>query len=277
MRFVAITLFAAVIGSALGELNPDEKNIGMAFSLLRQEKEVMFELDGTDQMGSRTTNFYSNAYFQWDPNNPDAFAKSEINDFVNNVHTHRIVGDGQTLWSYDFGQNAYSAFNYGAYSGAPPEGFRTNLLQEMASSSKGPTIFLARMLREIFAGTNAQYTPWLPMATVTYIVKGSVPMTDPVATNRTYAGDDQNSFVVYTYATRPQRSAAFHLVRSSITDPWSLGEIYYADLQKLSAANTRFLDWKIVVRTVPFPANATYIFKPPTTARPIANVKGQGG
>ncbi|HWA83368.1 MAG TPA: hypothetical protein VG820_08050 [Fimbriimonadaceae bacterium] len=277
MRFAAIALLAVAAGSAYAQLNPDEKNIGAAFSLLRQNGEIMLELNGTEQVGARTTNLYSNAYFKWDSLNPDSFAKSEINDFVNNVHTHRIVGDGQTLWSYDFNQNAYSAFHYGAYSGPPPEGFRLNLLQEMTSASKGQTVVLARMLREIFGGVTAQYTTWLPMATVTWVGKGTTTesLKDPIA-NRTYVASDQDAFVVYTYATRPQRSASFHLTRADLTQPWSLSEIYYADLQRINASNSRFVDWTITVHTSAFPFEATYIFKPPTTARPIANVKGGG-
>ncbi|HVT13378.1 MAG TPA: hypothetical protein VHE55_14015 [Fimbriimonadaceae bacterium] len=275
MRFAAIALLAVAAGSAYAQLTPDEKNIGAAFALLRQNNEIMLELNGAEQYGARTTNLYSNAYFKWDPLNPDSFAKSEINDFVNNVHTHRIVGDGQTLWSYDFNQNTYSAFHYGSYSGPPPEGFRTNLLQEMASASKGQTIFLARMLREVFGGVVATYTTWLPMATITYVGKGTTTesMKDPVA-NRTYVASDVDAFVVYTYPTRPQRSAAFHLTRPDQTQPWAISEIYYADLQRISASTSRYVDWTITVHTTAFPFAATYIFKPPTTARPIANVKG---
>ncbi|MFI5386766.1 MAG: hypothetical protein ACHQ50_11675 [Fimbriimonadales bacterium] len=276
MRVVSVALFAACLTSAFGQLSGEEKYVQLALSDLRQEKEIMLSLDGVDQFGPRKTALYSNAFFLWDPLNPNAFAKAEINDYVNNAHTTRLVADGTTLWSYSFPRNTYSSFRYGSYAGAEPEGFRTNMLQELTASSQSSTVFLARTLRETFSGTNAQYTGWFPGAAITVVGKGSS-MTDPVDPNRVYVGDDFNIYIVYTYTPRQKRSAAFHIVRGDLTQPWALSEIYYADQLQINPSTSRLVEWVITAYVGALPSSTNFIFVPPAAARATANVKGQGG
>jgi len=218
MKVVAVALFAAAVSGAFGQIVAAEKPIQFAFDTIRQQNQIMLELDGTDQYGPKTTVLYSNAFFLWNPIKPDAFAKTEVNDYYNGVHGHRITGDGLTLWGYDFSRNAYTSLRYGSYSGAQPADFRANMLQELTTNSQGSTVFMARMLREVFAGGNAQYSSWFPGATITTLAKTSTPpqIVDPVDQNRTYVGDDLNYYVIYSYTPRTQRSAAFHFSRADI-------------------------------------------------------------
>lgn len=282
MRALAVSLVALFAGSALAQLAPAEQGIQDAFASIRASQEVMLVLDGVDRIGTRANSLYSTAFFLWDPivaTTTHKLAKTDVNDYVNNVHTHRIAGDGMTLWSYDYGKNAYTSFRYGAYAGAQSTDFRMNLLQEATASSRGPTVFLARMLREIFAGDVAQYSSWLPMASVTVVstTSGTASLADPIVSTRSYDSNDLNYYVVYTYASRPRRSAAFHFVRTDLAAPWTLQEIYYADSLQLNASTPRLVDWRISVYTGILPASTNYVFVPPASARAISNVRGQGG
>jgi len=56
-----------------------------------------------------------------------------------------------------------------------------------------------------------------------------------------------------------------------------LSEIYYADLQNVNASTPRMIDWRLTIHTGSLPMSTNYVFVPPTNARAIANVKGQGG
>jgi len=289
LKAIVIALVASIAAASFGQvssgpiqqypwLTAQEQGIESAFAQLRADNEVMLALNGTDQVGPKTTALYSNAFFQWDPLNPDSFAKAEINDYVNNAHLRRIVGDGTTLWSYDFLRNTYSTFIYGSYTGGQPSGFRSNMLEELSTSSQASTVYLARMLKEIFSGKAAIYTTWLPGATVTLVSKSSqtTSMKDPVDANRTYTADDTNFYVVYTYPSRPQRSAAFHFTLPDTTKPWVLSEIFYADLQHLNPSTPRLLDWTITVYTDNFPETPNFVFVPPANSHSIANARGGG-
>jgi hypothetical protein len=229
-------------------------------------------------MGTRTNVLNSNAFFKWDPSGPDKFAKGEINDWVNGGHTHRIVADGTTVWSYDFGRNAYTSFRYGVHAGTLPVGFRSSMLQEMTTASQGQTTFLARILREIYSGDVAQYRTWLPMANVTTLTKASTPptMADPVNPSRIYTGDDLNYYILYTYNNRPQRSAAFHFSRKDIAATWELSDIFYAD-QTSMRSGVRTIDWKVSIFRGSLPLTTNYVFQPPSNSRAIANVRTTGG
>lgn len=275
VRAIAIALFAACVAQSFGQLVDAEKYVEAGAYTLRLQKEIMLSLDGIDQIGARKTTLFSNAFFSWDPDLPNSFAKAEINDYVDGAHTNRLVADGTILWSYSYPRNTYSTFRYGSYSGAEPQGFRSNMLQEMTAASTASTVFLARALRETFAGVDAQYTTWFPGAAITLVDSG-VAMTDPVDPDRKYVGDDLNVYVVYTYTPRQKRSAAFHMTRPDLAHPWMLSEIYYADLRQLNPSTPRFLEWLITVHTGKLPLTTNYVFVPPTTARGIANVKGGG-
>jgi len=267
-------------------LTVDEQGIGAAFTQLRSQKEILLVLNGVDQFGPKTTALSSNAFFLWDPLN-QSFAKAEINDYVNNVHTNRIVGDGTTLWSYSFTRNTYSSFVYGSFSGQPVPGFRGNMLKELTSASQGQTVFLARMLSQVFADTPAlqsglggaglaTYTDWFAGATITTVAEGGAvsKMDDPVDPNRTYVADNLDYYVVYTYKIRPQRCAAFHFTRTDVNQPWVLSDINYADLQYINPSTPRLVDWTITVYSANFPVTTNFVFIPPASAKAIANVKG---
>lgn len=265
-------------GSAFGQLTLDDQNVQNAFAQLRSESMIMLSLDGTDQIGSHTNVLYSNAFFQWDPLATNPVAKAEINDYLNGAHTHRIVADGTNLWGYDFRQNTYTSYRYGPYAGALPPGYRSTMFQEFTASTQGPAVFLARLLREVYSGSYAQFTAWLPMSSSTVVSKAGkvTSMVDPIDQNRTYTGDDLNYYVVYTYATRPLRSCAFHLSRTDLSSPWRLSEIYYADAINLNASNPRVVDWRITVSTGILPLSTNFVFIPPTTAKAIPNVRNHG-
>ena len=104
-------------------------------------------------------------------------------------------------------------------------------------------------------------------------------MVDPVITTRTYQSlpGGLDSFIVYSYPSKPVRSSAFHVVWNAQTSQWNLSEIYYSDYQRINGSTGRTIDWKITVYPGQTPPAKSYQFVPPSNARPIANVKGQSG
>lgn len=275
---IAIALLATTAGSAVAQIDSVEKPIQTAFSSLRGLSQVMVELNGTDQFGSRTNVLYSNAYYAWNPSLPDALARAEINDTLNNAKTRRIAGDGTVLWAYDFYRNIYTSYKYGAYTGAQPKDYRTNLFDQLNASAQGPSVFLSRFLREVYAGDFAQYRTWLPMSTITEVsmTSGTLTMADPVNPNRMYVADNLNMYVVYSYKTRPTRSGAFHLTRPDTTTQWGLSEFFYSDRQQINVSNVRWIDWTMTINTGPYQWFTDFSFMPPKTARAVASLRGQG-
>lgn len=263
----------------MGQYSREEDTIHSAFATFRTQPEVMIAIDGTDQLGSRTNVIYSNAFFKWDPAQPNSFAKTELNEYLNGARMKRIVGDGMTLWSYDFAKNTYSASRYGSYGAAQPQGFRASMLFELTNATSGPSVFLARTLREIFSGDFAQYRSWFPMAQITVVsdVAPTRSMVDPIVPSRSYTGDQLNFYVVYTYNPRVRRSGAFHFSRSDVTKPWTLAEVFYADGTSLNASTPRLVDWRMTFHTGMLPASTNYVFVPPTNARAIANARSRSG
>lgn len=262
--------------AGFAQISDDEAPIQQAFAKLRGENEIMLTLDGSERIGSRVNTLSSNAFFKWEPLKPDyPGIKAEINDWVNGEHTRRIVADGTILWNYDFTRNAYTTFRYGSYNGALPEGYRINMLNELTTATQGPSVFLSRALKEVFSGNGAQYRTWLPMSQITVIGDGMY-IDDPVIPSRRYTGTQNDLYIVYTYASRLQRSGAFHLQRSGPLSDWHLSEIFYADRQQLNASTSKTVDWMISVTTGTMPTVPRYTFVPPTTAKSIANVRGGG-
>lgn len=261
--------------SAFGQISENEQVIQGALAQLRAKPEIMVELVGFEKLGTRTTSLYSNAFFKWDPLQKNGISKAEINDFVDSQHSKRIVADGTILWSYDFGRNTYSTYKYGAFNGPLPENSRADMLNELTTSAQGPSVFVSRLLRETFAGDNAQYRTWMPGAQISVVTTGSVK--DPVNPDRVYYAGDFDNYVIYWYGTRLKRSAAFHLTRKAQDQPWQLAEIYYSDVEPLPGSRSRWVDWGISVHTDALPASTNYVFVPPATARAIANPRSTGG
>lgn len=267
---------SAALCSAIGQILPSEAPIQGGLATLRLQPEVMISLTGSDRLGPRTTNLNSNGFFKWNPLNVDQFAKCEINDYPNNVHSKRITADGATVWGFDYRQNLYTTLVYGSYSGAPPSGFRTTMFDEMNRAAQGPAGFIARLLQETFSGTVAQYRTWMPGAKIATINPGET-LQDPVNTNRSYVAGLNDTYVVYWYQTRINRSAVFHLAWDDTTKTWNLSDIYYTDLQNMTSSAPRVLDWHITVYTGALPSSTDYVFVPPSSSRAITNVRGQGG
>jgi hypothetical protein len=178
VRIVAIAFLVAVLRLAVGQVSTaDPIQAGLvalrntqAIGLKAGQPLVMLELAGTDSFGPKRTSLYSNAFFYWNPLSLKTTAKVEINDFVNAGHTRRMVADGTTLWSYSFTANTYTSFRYGVYSGPLPGGFRTSMFDELTTTTRGPSTFLARLLQETFSGDGgADYRIWLPGAAATLV------------------------------------------------------------------------------------------------------------
>src|SRR5207247_1220287 len=109
--------------------------------------QILLQLDGVDTLGLRANVLHTDAFFNWDPlkaTSLDTKAKADVQEYLNGRAAFRIAGDGVTVWGYDFGRNAYTSAIYGSYSGKQPAGFRSTMLQEVTTVSKGPTVFLAR-------------------------------------------------------------------------------------------------------------------------------------
>jgi hypothetical protein len=149
------------------------------------------------------------------------------------------------------------------------------MLNELGATTQGPSVFLARLLREVYAGDVAQYRTWMPGAQVMTLTSGS--KKDPVNPERTYFASPNDCYVIYWYGSRITRSAAFHLVLNAKTGLWQLSEIYYSDKQDMASSSVRWVDWAITVYTDSLPKSTDYVFIPPRNSRGIANPRTSGG
>lgn len=249
----ALFLAAAAFAASAHAQSGDEARIQAALAALREEPEIMIQLDGTEKLGTRTSTTAINAFYKWNPLTPSKTdtVRVDLQEWVNLALTRRICGDGVTLWAHDFQRNAYTSSRYGAYSGAQPEGMRTTLLQELGRASQGQAAHVARLLREVFSGDGAQYRSWYPGAKVTATPGG-----------------------IHLSMEGRSRAITF-LLDESGARPKLVGIDFY-DAQRVGSED-RIVTWTLTVHTGYLPASSDYVFVPPTRARAIANPRGPGG
>lgn len=281
---IAFVAVAIAVSTGYGQaLTASETEVDMAFKYLRSEPKVFFRLAGNEYLGTTTTPIASN--FFWDRPALTSLAsqdmRMELLEGRNGIWTNRVVADGRHVWGINLLRDTYSTARYGSYSVAKPEDYEHNGLQSLNVYTTGQSSLLARMAREIWAGIDAIYRPWIPASANRgeFTVTGSGGIQpDPVVPTREYVSSDAKKFHMYwlSKAGTYTRSLVFELNHNSATDTWKLGAIYYSDVSKVGAT-TKLVDWKVDVYTGALPTAGNFTYTPSATARAVASPRPNGG
>ncbi len=279
---IAFVAVAMAVSTGYGQaLTASETEVDMAFKYLRSEPKVLFRLIGNETLGTATTPITTDLF--WDRPFPSTAQdmKLELLEGRNGIWTNRIVADGRHVWGINLLRDTYSTARYGSYAAAKPEDYEQNGLQSLNVHTTGQSTLLARMAREIWAGIDAIYRPWIPASSNRgeFTVSGAGGTeADPVVPAREYVSSGTKKFHMYwlSKAGTYTRSLVFELNHDSDTDTWKLGAIYYSDVSKVGAT-TKLVDWKVDIYTGTLPTAGNFTYTPSATARAIASPKPNGG
>lgn len=279
IAFVAAAMVASTAYSQT--LTASEAEVDMAFKYLRSEPQALFRLVGNEYLGSATTPIATNLFWNRPYPSTAQDMRMELLEGRNGVWTNRVVADGRHVWGINLLRDTYSTARYGAYTAAKPEDYEQNGLQSLNVYTTGQSSLLARMAREIWAGTDAIYRPWIPASTNRgefTLVGAGAPQPDPVVPSREYVSSDTKKFQMYwlTKAGLPSRSLVFELNHDTTADRWNLSAIYYADVSKVGST-TKLVDWKVDVYTGTLPVAGNFSYTPSATARAVASPRPNGG
>jgi hypothetical protein len=152
------------------------------------------------------------------------------------------VGDGVTLWNYDYVNNRYSATVYGTYSGPQPADYANTFFRYLSSVCTGNSSSITHFLQQVYGANGANYQSWMP---------GIYPTVDELGN------------VTYSIGQPPRRTVIFGLnVQGQNT-------ISYDDVSRAGRL-TKSVDWTMAITSnVTVDPNA-FVFIPPSNARSMA-------
>jgi hypothetical protein len=270
----------AAVSSFAQTLTPSEQEVNIAFNTLRGVDKVLFRLQGNEYFGPSTIPIATDLF--WDRPVPSSGQdmRFEMLEARNSILTSRVVGDGRHMWGIDLLRNTYSASRYGSYTAAKPADYEVNGLQSFNLLSTGQSAWIARMTREIWGGTVAQYRPWIPASSLRseQSVQGGATFPDPVVPTRVYNSSLTKEFFVYWTKKGgvPTRSLTFELDLNAATSNYDLSAIYFTDVSTVGATS-RMVDWKTTVFTGVLPSTGNFVYNPPAGARAVAGPRPNGG
>ncbi|HEY0868541.1 MAG TPA: hypothetical protein VGE01_14250 [Fimbriimonas sp.] len=192
MRSLAIAICLLGIAHAQTTTRDVDAEITAAYGQLRANNNLFIELAGVRTLGTTTTELKTQAYWQTDTTVTPPVLRAEIWQYRNNELLSRTIGDGRTIWTYHNDSFTYSATPYGRWSQDPNPRYRADFIDLMTESAGEEASYIARLLREIFAGDNAAYRSWMPAV-------------EPVN------GTDDPFDVVYTLGDPKKREVVFDL------------------------------------------------------------------
>jgi len=278
----ALTVGALFLVSASGyaqALSPSELEVDAAFKRLRPEPSALLRLVGAEYFGSTTTPIQSDLFWNRPALSTAQDMRIELLEARNAVWTRRVVADSRHVWGVDLVKNTYSTARYGTYTGNKPNDYEANGLQSVGILASGDSSWLARMVREVWGGTDALYRPWIPASTnrAEFTVAGGATYADPVVNTRAYASSSTKKFHIYWLqkAGVPVRSVTFELDENQATATWNLTAVYFSDRVNKGAIQ-RLVDWKATVYTGTLPAAGNFTFTPSVGARAIAGPRPNG-
>ena len=250
MRRLVVPLVALLSASACCQVSSSgltgDVLIQTAMTTLATNSSMLLVMKGTDKTVDLVTGYEYHTSFEVSQvgtrlydrvnitayNGTGAYAKPVVS----------IIGDGVTLWRYDYVNNTYSAVNYGSYSGDQPEGYRGTLFRSITSMSEGYMSYPIMLLRQIYAGTLNGYQSWLP---------GVNPVVDSLGN------------VNYSVGQPPRRTITFN---------FKLGELLgvaYDDVAMMRGV-VKHTDWTIQITGGWIFDSNTFSFTPPAGSRPVA-------
>jgi hypothetical protein len=250
VRFYFALLGLTAVSWAFGQepTDPSEQLIYEAYSNLQTTSTFQLSLEGSQTIGGQTKYFASTLTWSC-----GTTAQVVMDDYDTSGRTPQLlrhyVGDGRTLWFYDFVNQRYSGATYGTYGnrGTNPFDDAPRLLGQLYTEANGPSVYLARLMREVNPPTGGtlipRYKSWAP-GYVPGQAPTSPPIQDPIIASQTYSSVGNLIYVLYgpnpilfypqgpKNSTPPTRSVAFQLYNTMPPDTpanYDLQAIFFAE------------------------------------------------
>src|SRR5665213_2682253 len=162
MRLYVVPLLLALSSGAFAQLLPGEQLVQGAMQTLNTSPTMFLNLTGTEVFGTVNNAINYTGYFNLSVTNERILAQVEFVGYNNGKPFIRIVGDGVTLWRYDYLNNRYSATVYGTYSGLQPADYSNTFFRYLSASSEGYVTYMTNLLRQVYGASGASYQSWMP-------------------------------------------------------------------------------------------------------------------
>lgn len=265
-RAIATTIVFLSIGAAMAQVTGTASDaVRLAFRGLAGETSIRLQLTGTERYGSSATMAISDELYWWmnyDANG-NQVAKAEFNAFHDGIQVQRAVGNGKSFYNYSPLRNEYWVTSYGTHGPTPPQRYLPNLVDDFTSAMKGSTTYLARLLREVYVVNG--FRAWIPGGQEFLATKADGTQTDPVLATRTYVPDDTTEYAMFWSGNK--KSIVFELKLTGASGK-TLNRIFFAERSTLSGT-PRLVEWTADVFTNFVPAQNSFVFIPPQTAKPV--------
>lgn len=186
-RIVKALSLLALASSSLGAAaqSPGTR-VDDAFTRLGMATQATVRLTGRDWAAGVPTDVWVTAAIEHKPS--ERAVRLELTSYANGQITHRAVGDGTTLWLYDFARRSYSSLEYASSDGALKPDWRARLFTTLGLRAGGAVAFVSRTLADAFGpGAGNMWTPFFPTSTVESSPEGVVARaTTPTPATTTY-------------------------------------------------------------------------------------------
>jgi hypothetical protein len=148
-------------------LPASEDSLIASFQGFRQMPQFHIRVNGQNFRGSTTQSFIADLFWQNSVINGRTITRFElVEQYERGNGTYqvlnRLLADGVNLTRYDALAKEISSKQYGSVNGPQPTRYNDQLLDLIASTPADAANFAVRMVRDVFSGTEAKYSGWLP-------------------------------------------------------------------------------------------------------------------
>ena len=243
-------------------LDPNYTILQEAVTQLSAQPTIFFQLSGSTTYRGRTVPFVTSFSWSLTTTGTQLIAQAEMESWVNGTLMKRLVGDGNTFWTYDLSSHQYSATPYGGLNGKRSDTYVTDFLNNLNLATSGNDTFLTKLLRQIYNPavdvknktdlTNSPlptYESWMPGTPSVALPLGQT--NDPINPQITYAPTLTDHFIMYS--RYPKRSIVFEISEpvasaDTTTTTTNLETVYFNQLDTILNLQ-RLTQWQIKVYT----------------------------
>ncbi len=253
MRRFVVPLLALLSPCAFGQLSVGDQQVQNGLQALNSATTIFTQLSGTEAFNGAKNYLNDSAYFNLSVTGDRVLAQVEVVCYNAGKPYLRIVGDGVTLWRYDYLNNTYSATVYGTYSGPQPYDYSNTFFRYLSAISEGYISYQTLLLKQIYGTNGASYQSWMP---------GITPVVDA----------EEN--VTYSMGQPPRRTITFSFGLAGVMTG-SLQSISYDDVANVGRSK-KTIDWSMTIVSNLAIDPLEFKFVPPAQARLIAGPRISG-
>jgi hypothetical protein len=174
VKFAGVIVLVA--GAATALAGSGEARIQAAYEELALHPALTLRLEGTETIGSASVSVLTDLHFV---RSEEGVGRFEMNQYRNGQLFNRVVGDGNTLWTYSPLRNEFAAMPYGSRQ-RPIQ----VMLEAAATAVQGSGAHVARLVKEVHGGEAPRYRSWMPGQAGTQTLSGVTYVRGNPATRR---------------------------------------------------------------------------------------------